>query len=422
MKKLCTALAVLSLTTVLSSPQASHAAGFYIQEQSTSGLGASFAGEAVMARDASTVYFNPSAMVLLDGPQMNAGAHIIAPMADVTNLGSTFNGAAQTAGESSPYDPEAVPNFHIATPINGNKDLWFGFSVTAPFGLSNKYEANWFGRFDSIASDLKTLNFQPSLAYRVNDKFSVGGGLDIQRAGAQLSQAVDTPLGEGIGYFEGDDESLGFNLGATWLPSDKTRVGVHYRSGVKHDLELNSNVTSNSGTTVINDPRSKAELNLPQLATLAASHQVDDRLTVMGHVIWFGWESFDTLTAIGSTGTTLNSVTQNYENTFAVAIGAEYKYNDKLTLRTGFQFDETPVQEAFRTTRTPDGDRMWFSVGGTYEISPSLSLDTSATYIDVEEVDVNITRPQALTGTSSTINAEYDAGVAILAVGLNKKF
>ena len=423
MKKI---LSCLALTTALVLPSQSDAAGFYLQEQSTSGLGSSFAGEAAMARDASIVYFNPAAMTALDGRQFNSGVQLIVPTGSVTNDGSALAGVggfALNGNSNSPYNPTPVPNFHFATPLKGNTDLWFGFSVSFPFGLENEYDSNWFGRYDSIKNDLKTTNIQPSLAYKVNDKLSFGGGIDIQKADVRLTQAVDLGPGNENSFssFDGTDYTIGYNLGVFYQPTDRLSLAAHYRSQVRHDLKLTATTINEANVTVLADNGTQAELDLPEIATLAAAYDLNEKWKVMGHVMWFGWSSFDSLTAISSTGTILQDLQQNYTNTFAFGVGAEYDHSDKWTFRGGVQYDQTPTQDGFRSTRTPDGDRTWLSVGATYSFNPSLSLDMAATYIDVAEEQVNVSRTQPTTRVAN-INATYDQDIQIISLGLNKKF
>ena len=94
--------------------------------------------------------------------------------------------------------------------------------------------------------------------------------------------------------------------------------------------------------------------------------------------------------------------------------------NDKWTLRAGYQFDETPTTDEYRTSRTPDGDRHWFAAGATYDINDKFSLDMAATYIDVGEESINVTRN--VTGALADVRGDTDGSVAIVALGLNYKF
>ncbi|MEM9469123.1 MAG: outer membrane protein transport protein [Pseudomonadota bacterium] len=398
----------------------SYAAGFYIQEQSVKGLGSAFAGSSTNLNDASTVYFNPAGMTKLEGMQMNVGAHLLIPSADLTDTGTTGVGAGAgiaigTEDGGNPYSPSPVPNLFFATPLY-DTGVWAGIGVTAPFGLANDYDDGWFGRFDSTETELTTINVSPALAFEATEWLSVGGGIDIQYADAELKSAVSNVVSEGESKLEGDDISIGYNIGLQANPMENTTIGIHYRSAMSHELDGRISVQGLSAGNF--DVSGTADLNLPDIATFGLSHDVNDKLTLMGQATWFGWNNFEDITAVSDAGTVLSSVIQNYQTTWAFAIGAEYDVNEDWTVRAGYQYDGTPTTDEYRTSRTPDGDRNWFSLGASYDISENFELDMAATYIDISEESISLSR------NSNLINmeADTDGSVGILALGLNYKF
>lgn len=410
----------LSTASILVFASTVQAAGFYIQEQSVSGLGNAFAGQVATPRDSSIVYYNPAGMTKLSGTHAHFGSHIIAPSSNLTDTGTTLSAGVVGANNGgNPYTPTPIPNMSITHEIIPNS-FWLGLSVTAPFGLANEYDDGWFGRFDSTETTLHTTDIQPSFAYRVNDQFSIGGGVNIQYADANLKKIVNpTGAAELDSRLNGDDITLGYNIGALYSPMESTTFGVHYRSAITHTLEGRATATF-GGTTVSNTP-STADLGLPDIAQFGVNHSVNEKLSLQAGATWFGWNSFNEIRVISkTTGATTSVTPQNYQTTWAFALGGEYNYNDKLALRAGYQYDETPTTDAFRTTVTPDGDRQWFSTGATYKFNEKLSLDLGATYIDISSGKINVTR--SLGATSSTVNANTEGDVAIFAVGLNYKF
>lgn len=390
------------------------AAGFYIQEQSVSGLGTAYAGQTSTARDASIIYFNPAGMTDLEGRHGNIGVHLLIPRGDVDDVGTSNAGLGLATGEDSdnPYDPTPVPNLHYSHQLN--ETTWGGISVTAPFGLGNEYDEDWFARFDSIKSELVTINVQPSLAYKVNDKLSIGAGVDIQYADAELTSAAFAGT-TGTSTLKGDDISFGYNIGLMYKPTDETTLGLHYRSQVNHKLDGEIIVEGSTGADRNDD--GVANLNLPEILSLSATHALDNQWSIMGGATWFGWSNFERITATNDAGVQVQNIAQNYKNTLALNIGAEYKHSPDWTFRTGVQYDPTPTTDGFRTTRTPDGDRIWISGGATYNVNDKMSLDFALTYIDIDEEDIVLTR-----NTASNINAESDGNVGIAAIGLNYKF
>ena len=407
---------------------------FYIQEQSVSALGTASAGSAALAEDASTIFFNPAGMTELSGTQVMIGAHALRPSASVTDLGSTATNGFGTVSTGTndggnPFDIEGIPNAYFAYPVTPNNDLWLGLGISAPFGLANDYGSTWLGRYDSISSELKTIDIAPSIAYAPTEWLSVGGGINVQYADASLVSAIPSPLTaggpvvatDGQQDLAGDAVTVGFNAGILVKPIDGTKIGVHYRSGISHELEgrivITNPVDAGGAVTTL---AGNVGLDLPDVATVSVAQRVTDKLEVVGSVSWIGWENFDSIPvefAVGGGSTK----TLNYENTNAFAIGARYQLNDKWLLRAGYQFDETPTNDQFRTTSIPDGDRQWFAAGASYDIDEQWTVDFSAVYVDVATENVNLTEvPTA--GTSVTTNVKTEGDVGILSVAATYRF
>jgi long-chain fatty acid transport protein len=412
---LLSAAGLIALTTV------ANAAGFYIQEQSVRGLGSAFSGSATTLNDASTIYFNPAGMTKLEGLQAQAGVHLIIPDADLKNNGTTSSGPFADGGNpGNPYDPTPVPNGFVSYQVTDQ--IWAGIGVTAPFGLASDYGDDWFGRFDSTKTELTVIDIQPTLAYKINDMISVGAGVNIAHSDADLrSRAVIPGPAEVNSQLEGDDWGYGYSLGLQIKPIETTTIGVNYKSAVHHNLDGKIELTNDAGTVLgpgtFSTPGT-AKLSTPDHATFGISHELNNQWTIMGQATWFGWSNFDSITAIRDSGAVASNVQQNYQNTWAFALGAEYEANEDWTFRGGVQFDETPTTDEFRTSRTPDGDRTWVSLGATYALTDAIDLDLAATYIDVAEGDINVAR--GVTG-GRTI-ATTDGRVGILATGISYKF
>lgn len=420
-------ITLLSQIAIFAFSASANAAGFFLQEQSASGAGTSYAGQVASPRDASILFYNPAGMTALNGAQINVGTHLLFPNAKITNNNSTIDAnplapvvTVPLTGNNggNPYHPTLIPNFSLAYPV-AETDLWLGLNVSTPFGLKNKYNDGWFGRYDSTKTELLTLNISPSAAYKINNWLSVGGGLDYQYAYANLEQTVSA-VTEGNSKLEGDDKSLGYNVGFMIEPTDTTTLGIHYRSAMKHTLEGRITVTGTGSTAVDRNLPGTVALDLPDILQLGFNQKVTNKISVMGGATWFGWDNFDAITVISQTGTQITSTAQNYKDTWAFGIGGEYAYNDKVTLRAGYQYDPTPTTDEYRTSRTPDGDRNWFAAGATYQATDKISIDFGATYINVEKGSISVDRniPTAI----ADVNANTDGHVGILSLGVNYKF
>lgn len=421
------AVTALSTTILFATAQSAHAAGFYIQEQSVKGLGAAFSGSTTSIDDASTVYFNPAGMTKLERMQLNAGVNLLIPDASLTDTGSTLpfgGGAAGGDDGGNPYSPTPIPNLYAVAPLGHN--FWAGIGVSAPFGLASDYGDTWFGRFDSTETELKTIDIAPSIAYKANDWLSIGGGIDFQYADATLKSVANPnpAIGEGISSLKGDDWTVGYNLGLTLKPIETTEIGLHYRSAISHDLNGKISFTANGANPAADfEEGGSANLDLPDILTLGIAHDLTPRTRLMGQVTRFGWNNFQNIQPVRESGAAVAAITQDYENTWAFAVGAEHELNNIWTVRAGYQFDETPTTDQFRTSRTPDGDRNWFSGGATYKLNDNIDIDFAATYIHVGSGNINVVRNAANPAIArANVNAKTEGYVGIASVGLSYKF
>ncbi|QQG36491.1 MAG: outer membrane protein transport protein [Micavibrio aeruginosavorus] len=394
------------------------AAGFYIQESSITGLGYAFSGASTVLDDATVVYYNPAGMTQINRPTLTMGATLLMPESELTNTGTTFGGVSfsGTGDGGNPYSATPVPTLAAVYPLIQDF-LWAGISVNAPFGLANEYDAGWFGRYDSTETELTTINVSPSVAVKVDENISIGAGIDIQYADATLKADINAgAAGIGVSTLEGDDLSAGFHAGIQVRPWDGTTLAAHYRSKMNHNLQgrikVEGLLAGNSNTL------GNAQLNLPDIATFGIAQQLDPQWKVMGQAMWFGWNEFDEIRAKSNAGTTLSNVVQNYQPSWAFAIGAEYVMNDTWTFRGGIQYDQTPTTDEYRTSRTPDGDRTWFTVGTTYAVNEHWDIDLAAGYINIASEEINVTRNSG----SAVVRADTKGHVGLLAAGFSYKF
>lgn len=404
-----------------------NAAAYYLQEQSVSGLGTAFAGAAADTPDASTIFYNPAGMTELDGMQAYFGANVLFPDAEFKNDGSTIatpgtGGAAVpiTGNDGgNPFNMEAVPHAYFAAPVWDNR-LWLGIGVSAPFGLANEYDEGFVGRYNSTKNELRTIDIEPAMAFKVNNWLSLGGGLSIQYVDANLQNAIPFPgLGgpstatDGRTRLTGDDWSTSLNFGVLVKPTSTTKIGVNFREGTSHTLKGHVDTTLPLGVpgggSTVTVPGS-AELDLPNMIQTGISQQVTDKLTLLGSVNWYEWSNFNDIPIFANGGLSVSE--QGYENTWGFAVGARYRLNEKWLLKTGMQYDQTPTVSEFRSTRIPDGDRLWFAGGATYSLTPNVDLDFSGAYITIlhdKRIDL-ADNPTAALGVNTNARTVGDSG------------
>lgn len=451
MNKLAFALLAVPALALVTANEA-RASAFALHEQGVSGLGNAYAGAAAAAEDASTVWWNPAGMArLAPGKHLLFGGHIIAPSTKFSNGASVPAAASNPSRIGNGGDAGGavlVPNLFFAMDLN--RQWNFGLGVNVPFGLATEYDADWIGRFQGIDSEVKTLNINPSVSYKLSDQASLGFGLSYQHGEIDLLSAVNysgIAFGAGgaglLGAVGGagvegqnktglDGDAWGFNIGALFDVTPATRLGIHYRSSLDYEMEGSTSFSSvpaafgavaalSAATSAGNV---KLDLETPASLSLSAAHKVNGRLEILGDVTWTEWSKISRLPLIRTSGpasgATLDTLTFNFDDTWRVAVGANYKWSGPWTLRAGVAYDQSPVPNAEdRSVRLPDNDRYWFSLGATYQMSPSGRFDVGYTFINIKDADINNDQRTAGRGL---VNGTYEATVNIFSVSYQHSF
>ena len=412
------------------------AGGFFLQEQSPLDVGRAFAGSAAIGDSAATVWYNPAGMTRLPGANLEFGAHVLQVESHQSDRGTTRSGPGGagsfvTGGNDggNPFSqPVLIPAGYGSFQV-GSSRLWLGLGISFPFGLKVVYDNDFFGRYDSLKSDLHDVNIQPSVAFRVNDRISVGGGVDIQSLNATLESALPNlspALPDGRIKIKGDDLSFGWNAGVT-VDLGSVRLGGHYRSHISHRLDGNVEITGLLGPLAANNGSRAgvAPISTPDIATVSAVFVATPKARLLGSVNWYNWSRFKRITVENAAGALLVNSEQDYRDTWSYSGAAEYDVSPKLTLRAGSMFDETPTRDGFRTTRVPDGNRIWATGGITYHVSDRVALNTSYAHVFVAARQID--RADALfAGTPVVTNvrtrAENTGNVDMLAGSISMRF
>lgn len=388
-----------------------HAGGFGIREQSTSGLGAAFAGNAA-GYDLSTIFWNPAG-VATAGPGVTTESHaaLIIPDAEVDPDEDTPTFAFGT-------DPNEigkigfVPSSYGAYRINDKLTVGFGFN--APFGLAQEADnKTWAGQFDFREAQLLTYNFNPVVGYQISPTLAIGVGAQIMYSDLELKQASQVGDPANDLTFDGQDWSFGFTVGMLWKPLEGTSIGVGYRSQMNNTLE--------GDQTVENDPGLKrpieADFDLPSILTVSFRQDINTRLRVMGTFEWTNWDVLGVVNIDDrSTGANLQSISANWDDGYFLSGGMEYDYSDKLTLRGGVGYEWSPQQDPEqRLVSIPDNDRVWLSIGATYKWSETTTIDLAYTHIFIE--DARIEREEGV-----FFQGEADSSGDIIGVSVKTKW
>ncbi len=385
------------------------AGGFALREQSAYGQGVSFAGVAA-GGSLSSMFWNPATLSQVMGFEVEAVGTGVFPISDVA-LTTPISFDEGDIGVDA-----FVPASYIAYRLNDN--LIFGVGVNGAFGLSTEYTAPGSpiaGAGIAGTSDIFSVNVNPNVAYQINDYVTIAAGLQVQYSDVEINPvAGSAPFPGPLGLLDGDDISYGWTTGVHVMLSPDTEFGIGYRSSQEVDLEGTFNVSGFGGTFA-----STASLELPDMVTVGIRHKVNDRWRVMAGYEWSNWSRFDTVIVTG--GPAPVPLPFDYNDGHFFSFGAEYMYSEATTFRAGIAWEESPLDNANRTFRLPDDDRLWLSAGLSHVINDRYSFDLGYSFLTTFDTEI---LPAAAGGpvANGPFGADVDATVHILSAALKVKF
>jgi len=378
-----------SIVLVLAGTVAANAGAFALREQSAYGQGASFAGIAAGGA-LSSMYWNPATITQFSGKTIEQVFSGILPHSSHTT--TTATGSSSTFGTPGSHGIDAlVPAGYSSWQLNDK--FWLGLSVNAPVGLGVHFPqvnaASSGGSGNS--ADVKSYNFAPTVAFKFNDMLSFAVGFQAQYLKA--SYDIYISAAPSIGSLNGAGWGFGWTAGMTFTPMPKTTIGLGYRSAI--DQKVNGTLVTN-GTPASTPGSVHLTLPLPDTATLGLRQGIGDRFTLLAGIEWSGWSRIGRVPVLQPSGAnatlggTAVAFPFNYRDGWFYSLGGEYVLNPAWTVRAGIAFERTPIYDSVRTTRIPDNDRMWYSVGASYK-PPSikgLTVDVGYSFIDVKDASV----------------------------------
>ena len=420
MKKFLLTTACLTLATANA-----NAGGFQLSEYSTTLIGRALAGYGVVGDDYSAAAFNPAGMTLKDSG-FQAGLNVV-------GLHSVAKGSVDKAGLDGKSgrleDTKAIPHFFGQYKLNDKTRV--GFSLFTPFGFATNYNKTWFGRTHALRSEITVIDYQIAGSYDVADNITVGAGIAIETLSANLTNAADSvpaAMVDGTrSKLKGNSVKPAFNAGVLYKIDDDTRIGFSYRSKVDHKIKgkHNLNLTSVWGKVSLGDDG--ADLHLPEYYILSGYHKIGD-FGLSASVKWTKWSRFETLDVYSRAKSPTNptgakksvgAVKEEWRDTWTLALGTDYYYNDKLTYRAGIAFDQAGVKDAaHRTARVPDSDRLILGIGASYKFNEKSQLDFAYSHLFMKSAH---SRNQLPNG-GSTLNAKYNSNINMFGIAYQYNF
>lgn len=394
------------------------AGGFAVREQSAYGQGSSFAGMAAPGDSISSMFWNPAAVTTVTSTTIEGNLTAIFPRSelDVDPTRSTLTALGITGNGGNVGETSIVPAGYFAVPVTD--EFYIGLSVTAPYGLATTSHAPWVGMFSHLDAKVVSINATPVLGFKLNDMISVGIGMQIEYFDVDIETALAPTAMPPRQRLKGDDVNAGFVAGVTLTPFDGTTIGIGYRSMVKHSLNGGQSfgipVVTPIGTISAGTYPVSADITLPETVSIGVRQRINDALTVMAGMEWANWSRIQTVPFGGSPART--SLALDFDDGWFFSLGGEYKYDPNWTFRAGLGYEIAPTTDEHRSMRLPDADRVWASIGASYNWNERLSIDAAYAHLFVDDAPVDET----------TANIRYagtaEGRVDIISLGVRYKF
>ncbi len=426
---------LLAVTVTLATQQAV-AAGFQLNAQSATGLGRAFAGDAVIADNASVMARNPAAMALFDKMELSLGFESITSIIDVKDATYTSPMGSSAADYDGSGGTSVAPNIHLIVPVN--EQFAWGVNAYSNFGTNTEFPSDYIAAEYGGSTDVKSINFGLAASYRVDNKLSFGAGLDLIYGQGTLKRTFSDSLYTGpvlnqetgtlaamngsdvVNVDNADGWAIGFNIGTVYELDENNRFGLSYRYSPEFKAE--------------DDNGQEITLPLPDIAEFSGFHKIEDtKFAVHYSVQWIGWSAFDkidfenlnaTSSPIGAQLAALNggvySKDYQWQDGWHYAIGGTYYLNSDWTLRAGYMYD-TSAQGKLTSISVPDSDRQWLSAGFTYAIDQASNVDFGFTYLLGK--DIKVEESLASGGTTvSSVSGTTRADAILVGLQYSRSF
>lgn len=377
---------------MLIASQTAFSAAFQLYELGTPIVGVAGTGQAALANDASTAYFNPAGMGLLKQSQFMLGSQLILPYTNFAR--STAN---TISGDNGSNAGTLTPGMMLYYSYQYSPALNLGISVTSPYGGSLDYNDGWVGRYVIQNVLFYTINVNPSISYRLNNWALIGAGVAVEYIKLKQTVALPvTPLIDGQATIDVADYSPGFNLGVLFTPYETTKLGIAYRSQITHDLHGDTSFYRIGDT-----PNTSTTLKMPHNVIMSLAQDIN-QFTLLGELGWSNWSSMqNTILTVQN----YSAITpRKWHDTYRVGLGGQYHFNPCFALQAGVSYDSSPTSTSNRLPDLPMDRQIRAGVGMLYQIIKKVTLGMSYEYLDLGNAHINNTSANGVLAGSYSRN------------------
>ncbi|MRS15476.1 fatty acid transporter [Enterobacteriaceae bacterium RIT691] len=356
-----------------------NASALYFYEIGTEDTALAGAGQAARAQDASTISSNPAGMTRLPDHMVTGGLQMLGGNIDYQlnddRLQSPGNLLDVMPNASGFYSQKITDNLYAGIGMYGN----FGLGVD--FG-------DWAGDRLIKKSSLMALTVSPSLAYKLNDRVSIGASVNANYGFLSITRDAN-----GDHTDKDHDWAASYRLGLLMDLTDQTRAGITWNSKTNYDFNVDIKANYPQGDFAI--PLT-AQVNAPQQLMFSLVHDIDKHWSVMGDLGWQDWSEFGA-PQITVNGSTVNN-SSRLKDTWHTALGVQYRPTDLWRLNAGVAFDSTPYHSQSDVALSmPTGDEWRFATGAQYQLTPASNVGFAVEYLHMQSGKV--ATPEVFSGS-----------------------
>ncbi len=327
----------------------------------------------VIAREGmiSNAWYNPATTTSIERPSLMAGFSALLLHIDYKS----------DLGEDN-LQNKLRPTGYFYAVLPFENDLRLNLSVNAPYGMITQWDSDWLEQYMTTYTNLRTVYFTPSLAWKINDQISIAGGINLVSATARMARNIAAPhpalpQNNKI-YMSADALGIGYTLSAMYKPHEEWNLGMHYQSRVKLDFEGEAKYRHQGaflgGAVGFYRDDASTKLTLPSSLGFGVANTSFDKLTLSFDAVWTEWstyadnnikfDSYPGAPVPGTKGTALKG--KDWDDVWSFRFGASYQLNENWVLRGGYMYDNSPDNDRHRSPEMPDSDRNMFALGVGY--------------------------------------------------------
>lgn len=313
--------------------------------------------------------FNPAGISQLQGNHFSASVSLLAPSLEFSNM------------VNRPIDAEdsLFPLPALAYIRAGNDTPWsWGVGLVAQGGMGAEFRNvnTFFGTVDETFSEVSYVTVTPTVAYAINDDMAVGATANLGWANAEFRFFPNTSffnVQDPANSFFGVDMTdpagglqTSLRLGWWWRPRPRWSVGAVYQTKTDStfdggELAVNFENHPFLGRRVSYTDTEIDGFTFAAQAGVGIAYRPDDRWVLALDLKRYFWDSaIDTIVVTardpdvaGAPPEVVLPFVFDWQDQWVVAVGGDYRWSDRLTLRAGYNYGENPVPDVTLTPLFP---------------------------------------------------------------------